>query len=170
MDTPLKTSILSNQNFRDKMLRIAYQVYERNYEEGEIVLMGVEEKGNFIASVLAEFLRKISPIGIVLYEVNMQRNEQGKMAMNWEGEGPFLANKAVIVVDDVLYTGRTLLSTFSHILAYSPKSIQAFVLVDRGHRLMPISPDYVGMRLATTLQQHVSFEIQADKRAEIFLL
>lgn len=165
-----KTSILSNQNFRDKLQRIAYQIYERNYEETEIVLLGIEQKGDFIASVLGDFLDKISPIQIAHYQVNMQRNEEGKMQMNWVGETPVLAGKSVIVIDDVLYSGRTLLSTFSHILGYAPKSIQAFVLVDRGHRLMPISPDYVGMRLATTLQQHVSFEVDAKEQAEVFLM
>ncbi len=165
-----KTSILSDQNFRDKLQRIAYQIYERNYEETEIVLLGIEQKGGFIASTLQSFLYKMSPIQILHYQVNMQRNEEGKMQMNWVGEIPLLVGKSVIVIDDVLYSGRTLLSTFSHILNYAPKSIQAFVLVDRGHRLMPISPDYVGMRLATTLQQHVSFEIDGDEKAEVFLM
>lgn len=165
-----KTAILSDINFRNKLQRIAYQIYERNYEETEILLIGIEQKGAFIAATLQALLSKITPIQISHYQVNMQRNVQGKMEMNWAEESPELAGKCVIVIDDVLYSGRTLLSIFSHILSYSPKSIQAFVLVDRGHRLMPISPDYVGMRLATTLQQHVSFEIQEDGKAEIFLM
>ncbi len=167
---PNKTAILSDSKFRDKLLRVAYQIYERNFEEMEIILIGIEEKGSFIAEVLQEFLSQISTIQTLHYQVNMQRNDEGKMLMNWASEAPSLVGKSVIVIDDVLYSGRTLLSTFSHILGYAPKSIQAFVLVDRGHRLMPISPDYVGMRLATTLQQHVSFEIVEGGKAEVFLL
>lgn len=168
---PSKTHILSNDAIAAKMLRMAYEVYEKNFLEAEIIVMGVSEGGDFLANRLEEQLSAIAPFRISRFRAEVNRSQtQGMMALSGEFHRDVFQGKSVIVVDDVLYSGRTLLSAVAQILTAAPKCIQTFVLIDRGHRQMPISPDFVGMELATTLQQHVSFEILADGKVEAFLI
>lgn len=166
-----KIHILSNEAIAAKMLRMAYEVYEKNFLEEEIIIIGVSEGGDFLANKLEEQLSKIAPFRIIRFQAEVNRAQtQGMMALSGEFDKAIFREKSVIVVDDVLYSGRTLLSAVAQILTAAPKCIQTFVLIDRGHRQMPISPDFVGMELATTLQQHVSFEILTDGKVEAFLI
>ena len=165
-----ETLILDTTAIHARIKRIAYQVYERNYEEKALILLGIGERGGFLAKRLAEQLERISPIAVHLYGVEMDRSKTtGSMEIHTSLRAAEVKSMPILVVDDVLYSGRTLLSVVAKVLVGEPKSIQTFVLIDRGHRTMPISPDYVGEELATTLQQHVAFEIGINGEANAFL-
>lgn len=165
-----RTIILSQSEIMAKLKRIAFQIYEQNFGEEEIILLGIDERGGYLAAKTQALLADISPFKIKIYQTLVEREKVvGMMPMISVGGFPDVKGKPVIVIDDVLYSGRTLLSVVAQILTQSPKRIQTMVLIDRGHRQMPISPDYVGMELATSLQQHVYFEVQPDKEALAYL-
>lgn len=164
------THILTSSEIFSKFKRIAYQIYEHNYAEEVIHLVGIGERGFFIAQKLSQHLAQISPLRIQLQRIDVDRTpEEGMMQLNVDNQTMNMNGRNVIVVDDVLHSGRTLLSVISQLLLKAPKSLQICVLIDRGHRAMPISPDYVGMELATTLQQHVNFVITEDGAPQAFL-
>jgi pyrimidine operon attenuation protein/uracil phosphoribosyltransferase len=164
----LRTQILSPTTIEAKLLRMAYQIYEQNPTDTEIVLVAVGESGYFLAQNLHQKIGHISPLSVSLIAVKIDRSSPlGKMSIAFQS--PLPPQKNLILVDDVLYSGRTLLSLASECLNYSPISIQTLVLIDRGHRQMPITPNYVGIELATTLQQHVSVEIEGNQ-ASAYLL
>jgi len=138
---------------------MAYEIYEANYQEPELIVIGIDERGGFLAQELCAFLEKISLIPITLVSSHLDRAaEGGAMGIELSASIEDLEGKPVIVVDDVLYTGRTLMNVVAILLHAGPRSIQAAILIDRGHRSMPISPDFVGLELATTIQQHVFFD------------
>lgn len=159
----MKTIILDKTSIAARMKRIAYEIYERNYAETQLVLVGIGAMGTHIAQKLEAELAKISPLKIQRFRTEIDRSHDlGLMDMQLAIDKSQISNQVVIVIDDVLYSGRTLLSVVSQLLTDSPRVIQTLVLIDRGHRMMPISPDFVGLELSTTLQQHVSFEVNEN--------
>ncbi|MBX7242799.1 MAG: phosphoribosyltransferase [Bacteroidia bacterium] len=165
-----RTIILSQPEIAAKLKRMTFEIYEQNFGEEEIILIGIEFRGGYLAEKTRELLSLVAPFRVYIYPSVIDREKtSGMMEIIGPGGLPSLTGKTVIVIDDVLYSGRTLLSVVAQLLPLSPKRIQTMVLIDRGHRQMPVSPDYVGMELATTLQQHVSFEIQADGNALAYL-
>ncbi len=167
---PSRTIILSQPEITAKLKRIAFEIYEQNFGEEEVILIGLEQRGGYLAEKTRTLLSSVAPFSVHIYPSVVDREKtSGMMNMIPLGGLPDLSGKPVIVIDDVLYSGRTLLSVVAQLLPLSPKKIQTMVLIDRGHRQMPVSPDYVGMELATTLQQHVYFEIQANGEALAYL-
>ena len=120
---------------------------------------------------LTLLLEEISPLNVTLVDAHLDRQHSESMGIEIGLEVHELSNKPVVVVDDVLYSGSTLLNVVAILLQAGPKTLRTAVLIDRGHRTMPVSADFVGMELATTIQQHVSFEISSDQtNAQAFLL
>jgi pyrimidine operon attenuation protein / uracil phosphoribosyltransferase len=166
-----KTLILTQTAIHAKMKRMAYEVYENHFLEKEILLIGVSQGGNYLGQALQNILKDVAPFEVSFVKANINRSQTvGMMEMYGDIQPHIFQGKAVIVVDDVLYSGRTLLSVVAQILTSAPKCIQTFVLIDRGHRQMPISPDYVGMELATTLQQHVDVQLLENGGVEAYLV
>ena len=167
-----RVNILNHQSIHARLKRMAYEIYEANFSETEIVVIGIDERGGYLAEELVQYLSSISPLSVRLINASLDRSG-GKgdigIDLNIENVGE-LADKAVVVVDDVLYTGITLLNVVAILLQVGPSKIQTAVLIDRGHRNMPVSSDFVGLELATTLHQHVSMEINPNNgEVEAFL-
>ncbi|MDX2248090.1 MAG: phosphoribosyltransferase family protein [Bacteroidia bacterium] len=166
-----KVKILDQTAIFAKLKRMAYQIYEANYLEKEIYIMGIDERGGFLAKELADFLRELSNREIILVKAGLDRSESPGMGVSLSVDIEKLSGKAVVVVDDVLYSGVTMLNVVSILLQAGTKTIQVAVMIDRGHRLVPVSADFIGMELATTLQQHVSFETTGEKKeVSVYLL
>ena len=164
--------ILDQNEVSARLRRMAYEIYETNYDQDEIMVIGIDHRGGFIAEQLTDLLSELSPIEVNLIDAEVDRSSEGPSAgVSLAFDPNDLREKPVLVVDDVLYSGATMLNVVSILLQFEPSSIQTAVLIDRGHRKMPISPDYVGMELATTLHQHVSVDINIESgKAEAFLL
>ncbi len=164
-----KVRILDASAIVAKLNRMAFEIAERNFGEKELVLVGIDERGGFVSAKLATKLKEIAKIKVHIISALVNRKTG---AVNLEGKTPgkWIAGKTVIIVDDVLYSGKTLFTSIVKVMELSPANVQAALLIDRGHRSIPVSADFVGLELATTLKQHVQVEVSADgMQAEVFL-
>jgi pyrimidine operon attenuation protein/uracil phosphoribosyltransferase len=154
--------ILAEEDIRRIIIRITHEIIEKNKGIKNIVLIGIKRRGDFIAQRIAEQIRKSEgkkiPIGAV--DINLYRDDLQLVAEAPIIEGtdiPFDINsKTVILVDDVLFTGRTVRAAIEEILDFGrPRVIQLAVLIDRGHRELPIQAEYVGKKLPTSRNEIV---------------
>lgn len=165
-----KIKILDNASIHQRLKRIAYEVYESHYLEKELLVIGIDERGGKLAKLLSEQLKAISPLELTLIDSQLDRkSDPPGIGIELNIGLDELRNKPVLVVDDVLYTGTTLLNVVSILLYAYPKSIRTAILVDRGHRMLPVSADFTGLELATTFHQHVAFEMEGDDMAAYLL-
>ena len=162
-----KTLILDQQKIALKLQRMAYQIWEKNNSEKEIILIGIEGSGIVVAQALAKHLKEISPLKVVEQRINLDK--KNPLITPAELEGNF-NNKTIILVDDVANSGRTLLYAMKPLLEHNIKKILLAVLVDRKHKSFPIVPDIVGHTIATTLQEHIEVECDNKKVNAVYLL
>ena len=161
------------------LTRISHEIVERNRGVEDLVLIGVRTRGDHLARRLARTLRDISghdiPTGaldITLYRDDLMRQAVGPRAIVRKTEIPFsIDGRKILLVDDVLYTGRTTRAALDALIDFGrPKNIQLIVLVDRGHRELPIKADYVGKNLPTSLEESVQVYLEeSDGRDEVVL-
>src|SRR5438477_12895249 len=146
------------------LTRIAHEILERNKGVDDLALIGVRTRGVHIARRLGKILKEISgddvPTGaldITLYRDDLMRNAVGPQPLVRRTEIPFsIDNRKILLVDDVLYTGRTIRAALDALIDFGrPREIQLIVLVDRGHRELPIKADYVGKNVPTSLKENV---------------
>jgi pyrimidine operon attenuation protein/uracil phosphoribosyltransferase len=159
------------------LARIAHEIVERSRGSDELVLVGIRTRGVPIARRIAQAIRAINgqdiPTGaldITLYRDDLMRHAVGPQPVVRRTEIPFsIDDKRILLVDDVLYTGRTIRAALDALIDFGrPKSIQLVVLVDRGHRELPIKADYVGKNLPTSLSQSVQVRLtDIDGRDEV---
>lgn len=161
------TILLSSKQIQQRIDRIAYQVYEDNTEEKEIIVAGIRSTGYQIAEMLSAVLKKIAPFKIQLIDVQLDKHSQTMSEIRIPLTGAQLQGKVIILVDDVLNSGKTMMYALKPFLAADINKIRTAVLVDRNHRRYPIAADYVGHSLATTLQEHVTVEIENGKASAI---
>jgi pyrimidine operon attenuation protein / uracil phosphoribosyltransferase len=162
------------------LTRIAHEIVERNKGVEDLVLVGVRTRGVHIAKRLARALRDITgqdiPTGaldITLYRDDLMRQAVGPQPLVRRTEIPFsIDNRKILLVDDVLYTGRTTRAALDALIDFGrPKAIQLIVLVDRGHRELPIKADYVGKNLPTAPEESVRVRLQeTDGQDEVVVI
>jgi len=153
---PERVQILDARAARAKINRMAFEIYESNFGAAELLVLGLNERGSYLADLLAERLRAISPIQV--QQLRALHRDHG-FDIQSDNPGKAIQGRPVLIVDDVLYSGTTLFKAMAAVFPLQPARIQTAVLIDRGHRNLPVSHDFVGILLATTLQQHVSVEI-----------
>ncbi len=149
------TVILTKKEIDHKLNRIAYQIYEANSDETEIVITGIVSNGYLLAKKLKTLVEKISPIKVILCEVKLdKKNPIKSVTSSLKPEA--IENKSLILVDDVLHSGTTLIYAVNHFLNVSLKQFKTAVLVDRNHKKYPIKADFKGISLSTSLSENVS--------------
>lgn len=164
-----KVRILDSAAIAAKLDRMAYEIAERNYGAGSLVLAGISQRGGFVAARLAAKLKEISDLKAHLLPLEREARS-GVISLDGKKAAKLIAGQRVVIVDDVLYSGHTLFHALMLVMVHKPSQVQTALLIDRGHRSLPLSPDFVGLVLATTLKQHVEVQVSADgKRAEAFL-
>jgi len=161
------------------LARIAHEILERNKGVDDLALIGVRSRGVPLAKRLARQIKEITgddvPTGsldITLYRDDLMKNAVGPQPVVRRTEIPFsIDGRKILLVDDVLYTGRTTRAALDALIDFGrPKAIQLIVLVDRGHRELPIKADYVGKNLPTALDESVQVRLQEiDDRDEVVL-
>jgi pyrimidine operon attenuation protein/uracil phosphoribosyltransferase len=161
------------------LTRIAHEIVERNRGVEDLALVGVRTRGVHLARRLAQTLHEITgqdvPTGaldITLYRDDLMRHTVGPQPLVRRTEIPFsIDNRKILLVDDVLYTGRTTRAALDALIDFGrPLGIQLVVLVDRGHRELPIKADYVGKNLPTSGEESVQVRLQeSDDRDEVML-
>lgn len=156
----MKTLILDNRQISEKIHRLAYQVYEENYSESEIVLVGIAPNGYHIAEKIASLLKEISSIEVHLIRLSVNKGNPLNSQIQSDKSDTFrLDNLSIIVIDDVLNTGKTMMYGINYLLAFPVKRIQTLVLIDRDHKQFPVLANFIGLSLSTNLQEHVSVEL-----------
>lgn len=158
--------ILDRSTAEKKMRRMALEIIENNGEESNIILAGIRENGSVVARCIQRMLAEISSIHTELITVSIDKKSPQAAAVSGDLN---YDNKVIIVIDDVADSGRTLLYALRPFLAHYPKKIQALVLVERSHNSFPVHPDYVGISLATTLQERIYVEVEGDKVSGAYL-
>jgi pyrimidine operon attenuation protein / uracil phosphoribosyltransferase len=163
---PDKIQILSTEQVEAKLTRMAYEIVEHNFDEKELHLIGIEGRGVDIAKKLQEIIAKISTIEVKLSVLSIDKENPIDVSLD---SALKLEHKAVVLVDDVLNSGKTLLYACRPLLNTVLKKLQVAVLVDRRHKNYPVSVDFVGTSVATTLKEHISVEVQKGKVIGAFL-
>ena len=161
-----KSKILNIQEINQKLKRLAWQVYEKNAAEKEIIVVGISERGLILAKQLVDHIQEISNIKTKISHLELDKDNPYNKEVSLNLEEKEYANKVVILVDDVLNSGKTLMYAAKHFLTTRLTSLSIMVLVDRNHNRYPIKADYIGLSLATTLQDYINVELKgADKGA-----
>lgn len=165
-----KVKILDTVQIGQKINRLAFEVYENNFSEKELLVVGIDGNGYKVAKHIAEKLKKISPLKINLGNIKMNKDKpwEGTPVMDFQ-EKDFV-NKTVILVDDVLNSGKTLMYAVKLFLDKPVKKIHTVILVDRSHTRFPVKADYVGLTLSTTLQEHIEADFSVKNKEAVYLI
>lgn len=160
--TSAENRILTKQQIQHKISRIAYEIYENNYLEKKIYVAGIPS-GYKLANLLVKELNKISPFEIFLLKIEFGEEVPSGKNIKVNCDPKELKGNVLILVDDVLHTGKTFLHSLRPFLDVDVKKIETVVLVNRSHKLFPISSDYTGYELSTTLNDHIEVILDPGK-------
>ncbi len=156
------TIILDKKQIAHKLKRIAYQIYETNIDESEVVIAGIESNGYLVAKKLKPLVESISPIKVTLCKVTIDKREPTK-PVKTSLEASDYAGKSLLLVDDVLHSGTTLIYGVKHFLNVPLKQFKTAVLVDRNHKKYPVKADFKGISLSTSLSENVQVIFEKNK-------
>jgi len=156
-----RSVILTNTEIQHKLRRIAFQIYENNTSQKEIVLAGIASNGFLLAKKLKSIIEQISPIEVSLCEVIIDKKNPLSGIKTSLSQDQF-KNKSIVLVDDVLNSGTTLMYAVRHFLDVPLKQFHTAVLVNRNHKKYPIKADFKGISLSTSLQEHISLEVKKN--------
>ncbi|MBF88310.1 MAG: bifunctional pyr operon transcriptional regulator/uracil phosphoribosyltransferase [Candidatus Marinimicrobia bacterium] len=173
-----RKKILDSKDIDNSIKRLAYELAERFKEINDIVIIGIRTRGEFIALRLAELLKDISGIKIPtgFLDVTFYRDDFRERLIQPQIKGSSITfsidGKIVILTDDVLFTGRTIRAAMNEIMDYGrPSSLSLAVLIDRGHREMPIRADFVGKNIPTSNYEHIIVRLaEIDNKDGVYLI
>ena len=160
--TTQQNIILTDKQIQQKIKRIAYQIYEANNNEKEIIIAGIMNKGYKFAELIAKVLTEISPITIILCKVYIDKEKPLNTITTSLNKDEY-TNKALVLVDDVLNSGTTLIYGIKHFLEVPLKRFKTAVLVNRNHKKYPVKADFKGISLSTSIQEHVNVIFEDNK-------
>lgn len=166
MTTLEKKYILNQSAAEQKMRRMALEIIENNYDEEELILVGIRESGSVVARNIQRMIAEVSSIATQLLTISLDKKRPREITLNQLLD---FNNKVIIIIDDVANSGKTLLYALKPFLDYHPKKIQSLVLVERSHNSFPVHSDYAGLSIATTLQEHIYVEVDGDKVTGAYL-
>lgn len=153
--------ILTHDDITNKIRRIAYQIYESNIDETEIIVAGIANNGVLLAKKLIAVLENISNINPILCEVFINKKNPRTAIKTSIPESEYI-NKSLILVDDVLNSGTTLIYGVKHFLDAPLKQFKTAVLVNRNHKKYPVKADFKGISLSTSLHEHVEVVLEGN--------
>lgn len=157
-----RTIVMDHERVQRKLRRIAYQLCEEHHDAPELVLVGVAPRGAELAERLKVMVGGIIPTPVTILRISLDKTDPLRSPPVLEGGPEPLRNKRVVLVDDVLMSGRTLMHAAAHLVQIPLDRLSTVVLVDRLHRAFPIRADIVGLTLSTTVQQHISVELGTE--------
>lgn len=153
--------ILNHQEINHKLNRIAHQIYEANINEKDVVLAGIDKNGFILGGVLKEKLEQISELDVILCKVIIDKsNPLAEIKTSLEASN--YENKSIILIDDVLNSGATLIYGVKHFLSVPLKRFKTAVLVNRNHKKYPVKADFKGISLSTSLNEHVTLSLKKN--------
>lgn len=153
--------ILTEKQIAHKIRRMAFQIYESNVNETEVVIAGIRENGFILAGKLKNEVERISPLKVTLCEVII--NKKSPISpIETSVSAEVYQNKSLVLVDDVLHSGTTLIYGIKHFLDVPLKQFKTAVLVDRNHKKYPVKADFKGISLSTSLNENVNIIFEND--------
>jgi len=156
------TIILDHNQINQKIKRIAYQIYEANSSEKEVVIAGIQGNGIYFAEQLAKSLQQISSLKIILCEVYIDKKNPLD-TISTSIQNIEYKNKPIVLVDDVLNSGTTLMYGIKYFLDVPLKQFKTAVLVNRNHKKYPVKADFKGISLSTSIKEHVEVVFNGEK-------
>jgi pyrimidine operon attenuation protein/uracil phosphoribosyltransferase len=162
-----KIRVLSHQEVDRKIERIARQLHEENYQEKEIIFVGIAPRGAQLAQRLTDRLTKLKAFRTRNLEMRLDKDQPVEGALTLSADVEELTDSVVVLVDDVLQSGRTLMHAAAYLVQVPLKKLTTVVLVDRRHRSFPIRADMVGLTLSTTMQEHIT--VKFGKEDAVYL-
>ncbi|HAE13231.1 MAG: phosphoribosyltransferase [Chitinophagales bacterium] len=165
------TRIADWPQVQQKIKRIAFEIAEDNYDEPEIIVAGIcrNTEGYAMAVKIYDVLKEIVQTKVVLTHIELDKSRPADSPVEMSLSDSDINGKVIILVDDVSNSGRTLLYAMKPFLEHHPKKIQMAVLVERTHKMFPVQPDYVGLSLSTTIQEHITVVISRAGEEGIYL-
>lgn len=160
--TDVNNIILNNTQVEQKIRRIAFQIYESNSNETEIIIAGIADNGYFLAEKISTVLSQVSPIKVTLCKVFIDKKKPISPITTSISSKEY-QNKALVLVDDVLNSGTTLIYGVKHFLEVPLKRFKTAVLVNRNHKKYPVKADFKGLSLSTSIKEHVVVEFKANE-------
>ena len=161
--------ILDQPQIKQKIKRLAIEILENNFEEKSIVLAGINNRGTRFARLLEQDLKLITKISIECVQIRLNPAKPLSSPVELDTPVESLKGKAIILVDDVANTGRTIFYACKPLLDILPKKLEVAVLIDRKHKTFPIYPKYVGFSLATTLKEDIDAQILENEEWGVYL-
>lgn len=169
--------VLDSMAIQRALTRVAHEIVEKNQGSERLALVGIHTRGVFLSRRLARILQEIEGVNVPCGEIDitLYRDDVGRTRLRPEVRGTKIAfdvhNQRIVLVDDVLYTGRTVRAALDALIDFGrPRNIQLAVLVDRGHRELPIRADYVGKNLPTARDERVSVHLaECDSKDEVVI-
>ncbi len=162
-----KTLIMDSKRLNDCSLRIAYQIYESNLDEKEIIIIGIKKNGYTYAKKISNYLKKISKIEINLISIHINKKNPIR-GYSTSSDLNQIKNKSVVLVDDVLDSGKTLIYGVKFLLEFTVKKLKTAVLVNRNHKNFPVKADFKGISLSTSINEIISVELN-NKNEGVYL-
>lgn len=170
--------LLDKKTISSSIIRLAHEIYENNRELDDLVLIGIQTRGKPLSKRIQEELYNISDLKVSLgsLDITFHRDDFRERLLVPQVHGTDISfsldDKIIVLVDDVLYTGRTIRAAIDSLNAFGrAKSIKLAVLVDRGHREMPIKADYVGKNIPTSEGEHIAVRLEEiDKKDAVIII
>lgn len=151
-----KKYILTKEIADKKLRRMALEIVERNYNERELLLIGIKGSGMVVAEKISHYIREIFTGSVSLHCLQIDKKQPGPVQIDPYAE---CKNRVVILIDDVANSGRTMLYALKPLLDAYPKKIQTLALVERTHKFFPVDIDYTGLSVSTGLHEHIYVEV-----------
>ena len=158
----LGDKIKTADQIQSSIKRIAYQIYENNINENELVIVGIAPRGSDLAKALKNALESFSNLKIIYGELDINK-ENPRNSIECNLLLSQIENKSIVIVDDVLNTGNTLIYAVKYFLTISVKQIKTAVMVNRNHKKFPIKADFKGISLSTSTNEHVTVVLEGEE-------
>ena len=155
-----KNYILDRSVANKKLRRMALEILENNAGEKQVILAGIRGSGSVVARCIQQILSETGDLKTDLITINLDKRKPKEVTLSKDID---FNDRVIIVTDDVSNSGKTLLYSLKPFLEFHPKKIQTLVLVERTHTGFPVRPDYVGLSIATTLQEHIYVEVEGEQ-------
>ncbi len=153
-----ENKILNKQGIEDKIKRISYEIYEENFDNKSIIICGIEKNGSIIAKEIIKELKSICNIEVEFISIELDKKRPlNTVKINSPKKN--IKDKAIILIDDVSNTGKTLIYVINKLIKFEPKKINTAVLVNRDHTLFPIKINFIGLSLSTSINNHIDVKL-----------
>jgi pyrimidine operon attenuation protein / uracil phosphoribosyltransferase len=154
--------VLTKTQIDQKITRLAHQIIENSYGESHIFIGGICGNGKILANALGEIIKSNSDLELTIFEINLHKDQPLQNEINLSVDSESLKDSFIVLVDDVLNSGKTMQYALMKLLEKPVKAIKTVSLVDRRHRRYPIKADFVGITLTTTLQERVEMDLTQE--------